>query len=205
MVEYSRNGQSGDLSKTIDKARKRRSGRKKGAAKAALIGATLIAAGTLVAGGLAPGNPGDVPPHEERAAYLVRNLPKANGPGVLYSPYFKFGEMLSYNGKLVTSIARISLGGLKWIWVTDDDALNDPEIDTVHAATFNLKGPLECTLDKDELPDLADTIDDQYELYTEAYYRYLHGGSKRMTGLIGKEEWIIISDACEGRWHRPGK
>ncbi len=145
-----------------------------------------------------------VPPHEERAAYLVENLRSDYGPNVRYSPYFKWADMITYDNALVSPLAKISLRrGFHTMWLKDNDAINDLGIDTVHAAIWDLKGRRECMLSIDELPGLQDTIETQYELTTEAMYLALTEDKDTMEGLIGEEEWIVITDACEGKWRHP--
>lgn len=203
MENYSRKEQYGCLSDAVGKAKKGRSGKW---GKTALAAAALLTAGGIIAGGLAPADPyGPVPPHEERAAYLVKHLPPDYGPNLRYSPHFRWADMISYDDALVAPLSRISLKGFHTMWLKDNDALNNPEIDTVHAGIWDLKGRRECKLDVDELPGLEETIELQYELATEAFYLALTEEKKTMEGLLGEDEWDIIVDACEGKWFKPGE
>lgn len=202
MGDYSRNGQSGELSKTIDKARKRRSSSRK--RKGALIAATLVAGG-LLAGGLALANSGDVPPHEERAAYLVKNLQEGKPHSLKYSPYFQVGKMVSKDGWLASSAIQYGHTGSVAVGVLDASPNDgDASIDFAYLILADRSGQRVCLVPDEELGELEDKMDEHYEVSSDAWYRALTEGNESIEGALGRDEYVQMYELCEGRWQAAG-
>ncbi len=201
MGEYSHQGQSRELSDAISKAKGGHSGR----TKYALVGATLLAAGGLLAGGLALADSGDVPPHEERVAYLMKNLPEGKPHSLKYSPYFQVGKMVSKDGWLASTAIQYGHTGSAAAGVLDASADDgDASIDFAYLILADRSGERLCVIPDEELGELEEKMDEHYVVSTDAWYRALTEGNESIEGALGRDEYVQMFTLCKGRWQAAG-
>ena len=197
MREYTRNGQYGDLSEAVDKATKRRSGRKKG--KGALIAATLIAGG-LIGGGLALVNSGDVPPHEERVEYITKNHRGAHFFLPYKSPGFQKATFsVPRNGAIHTVLDLDFWKYSHMMEFVDNSA--DGTLDRISAEDVWKGGKgkvIACSADFGQLPEsMQEKYSDHYENSSEAIYLYFTDDKDSLESNITDTDVYDFLTFCE--------
>lgn len=202
MGEYSHCGQYGDLKGAVDTARKRHSAGRKG--KGALIAAALVG-GALLGGGLALGDSGDVPPHEERVAYLIREHPDTRFQ-MDYAPDFVLarGWITEREHVWVSLYSTSGPPQLSKTLSVIDGASRDNSADGTLDWVWG-KLPLEdgnallCMVEYGNLPaEMREDLAGHYVISSEAYYLHFEKGLGKYESTAGEEQFREFMEIAKG-------
>lgn len=141
-----------------------------------------------------------VPPHQERITYLAENLPE-DGLHLLHYPYFQMGFMVTNDNRLGYAFERRGLRQAAGAGFIDNDLSDEGTIDELILLVKDNEGMRVCHLGEGEFKDVEGTINKDYQLATDAFYRALAGRNKLMKGIFGKKEFETLAENnCSDRW-----